>query len=119
MPPSLPTMLGIAVPTIVVSREASDIPNISAIVTVILAFLVICAFACLKLRSQGICIYEHTAKALLFHIITQTRVRGAMQCAPACWFIMPLVRYAAAFPTLTTVFAGYCTLTLTDALIPM
>jgi len=51
IPPSLPTMLGSAVPTIVVSREASDIPNISAIVTVILAFLVISTFACLEIKS--------------------------------------------------------------------
>ena len=42
-----------------------------------------------------------------------------MHCAPARWFVIRVVRYAAAFPTLTTVFAGYDTLTLTDALIPM
>lgn len=41
IPPSLPTMLGNAVPTIVVSSEARDMPNMSAIVTVILAFPVI------------------------------------------------------------------------------
>ncbi len=40
IPPNLPTMLGSAVPTIVLSSEASDIPNMSAMVTMIFAFLV-------------------------------------------------------------------------------
>jgi hypothetical protein len=41
MPPNLPTILGSAVPTIVVSSAARDIPSIRAIVTIIFAFLVI------------------------------------------------------------------------------
>ena len=49
IPPSLTTMLGSAVPTIVVSREASAIPSMSAMVTMILAFLVTGLFAYLML----------------------------------------------------------------------
>src|SRR5258707_15016937 len=44
MPPNLPTIVGIAVPTMVVSGAAKNMPNIKAIVTIILAFFVICLF---------------------------------------------------------------------------
>src|SRR5581483_6532448 len=40
-PPSLPTILGIAVPTIVVSRAARAIPNINAIIMTTFAWRVI------------------------------------------------------------------------------
>ena len=49
MPPNFPTMLGSAVPTMVVSRAASDMPSMRAIVTIILAFFVIDVCAYLKL----------------------------------------------------------------------
>lgn len=54
MPPSLPTMLGSAVPTIVVSREASDMPSMSAIVTMIFAFLVIAALSACFLKYDSV-----------------------------------------------------------------
>src|SRR5579859_4681350 len=57
MPPNFPTMLGSAVPTMVVSSAASDMPNIRAMVTIILVFFVIDVYAYLKLwrwMSNGI-----------------------------------------------------------------
>ena len=46
IPPSFPTILGKAVPTMVVSRAASAIPSMRAMIIVIFAFLVIDAFTC-------------------------------------------------------------------------
>jgi hypothetical protein len=53
MPPSFPTILGKAVPTMVVSRAARDMPSIRAMVTMIFVFLAIAVFAYLKLQMWG------------------------------------------------------------------
>jgi hypothetical protein len=41
IPPNFPTILGKAVPTMVVSRAANAMPSIRAMVTIIFVFLVI------------------------------------------------------------------------------
>jgi hypothetical protein len=66
IPPSLPTMLGSAVPTIVVSREASDMPSMSAMVTVIFAFLVMPVSARLFLEDLKPQLSKHITEHSLF-----------------------------------------------------
>src|SRR5947207_12633832 len=68
MPPSLPTMLGRAVPTMVASREASDMPSIRAMVTMIFVFLVIDVFAYLMLNmwEKTIRLTKHSTRSNLF-----------------------------------------------------
>jgi len=51
MPPSLPAILGRAVPTMVVLSAARDIPSINATITMIFARLVIPTF----LLCQNVC----------------------------------------------------------------
>src|SRR2546421_7424562 len=68
MPPNFPTILGKAVPTMVVSRAASDMPSIRAMVTMIFVFLVIDVFAypMLNMWEKTIRLTKHSTRSNLF-----------------------------------------------------